>query len=106
MFEGYSGKRKTKEKLRSKENKNEHEAQSSGYQARALAPQNYLFGEASRGGRKDIFSLGSVECKEERRQLRKKETWCGLTQAEQRGSRNSHEELERQNQKRRDERGI
>lgn len=26
VFEGYSGKRKTKEKLRSEENKNEHEA--------------------------------------------------------------------------------
>ena len=37
VFEGYSGKRKTKEKLRSKENKNEHEAQSSGSQATALA---------------------------------------------------------------------
>lgn len=43
-----------------------------------LAPQKDLFGKASKGGRKDVFSLSSVECKEERRQVGKKETWHGL----------------------------
>lgn len=42
---------------------------SSGSQATALAPQNNLFGAASRGDRKDNFSLGYVE--EERRQVGK-----------------------------------
>lgn len=63
------GRERLRKKLRTKRNKNEHEAQNSGSQATALAPQMDLFGEASRGGGKGIFSLGSVECKEERRQV-------------------------------------
>lgn len=107
MFKRYSGKRKSKEKLRSKANKNEQEAQSSGSQTTALAPQKDLFGKASKGGRKDIFSLGSIKCKEERKQVGKRETWHGPTQeAEQKGSRSIHKELERQKQKRMDERDI
>lgn len=74
VFNGYSGKRKTKEKLRTRKNKNERETQSSGSRATALAPQMDLFGEASRGGGKGIFSLGSVECKEEKRQVGQKRT--------------------------------
>lgn len=62
------GRERLRGKLRTRENKNEHEAQSTGSQATALAPQMDLFGEASRGAGKGIFSLGSVECKEERRQ--------------------------------------
>lgn len=63
------GRERLRKKLRTKRNKNEHEAQNSGSQATALAPQMDLFGEASRGGGKGISSLGSVECKEERRQV-------------------------------------
>lgn len=63
------GRERLREKLRTRKNKNEHEAQSSGSQATALAPQMDLFGEGSRGAGKGIFSLGSVECKEERRQV-------------------------------------
>lgn len=72
------GRERLRKSLEVRRIKNEHEAQSSGSQATALAPQSNLFGEASRGGRKEIFSLSSVECKEERRQVgeKKKKRCC------------------------------
>lgn len=73
------GRERLREKLRTRENKNEHEAQSSGSQAAALAPQMDLFGEASRGAGKGIFSLA----KKKGGKWGKKEPWHGLTQAEQ-----------------------
>lgn len=80
------GRERLRKSLEVRRIKNEHEAQSSGSQAIALAPQSNLFGEASRRGRKEIFSLSSVEYKEERSRWRGGGggVWHRLTQAEQR----------------------